>query len=320
MRNKRARLIYNPTSGREEMKKRLPDILTILEKGGLETSCHATEGDGDATLAAAKAVENGFDVVIAAGGDGTIHEVVNGLANKENRPSLGIIPLGTTNDLARALRIPRNWEKATELIVRGERETIDVGQVNDQYFINIAGGGSMTELTYEVPSKLKTVLGQLAYYMKGLEMLPRFRPIHLTIQSEERQFDGEAMLFLVSNSNSVGGFEKLAPNASINDGVVDVIILKKCNLADFVRVATLALRGEHIHDKHVVYFQTKQMNIFSPDYTQLNLDGEFGGTLPCTISVLPSHLDIFVDKTGNPADEKYNLENEARTNDETDET
>lgn len=298
MKRKRARLIYNPTSGREEGKKRLPDLLAVLEKGGFETSCHATEGDGDAADAAALAVEHEFDVVIAAGGDGTIHEVINGLADQERRPSLGIIPLGTTNDFARALGIPRHWRKAAELIVRGHQEVIDLGKVNDRYFINIAGGGSMTELTYEVPSKLKTVLGQLAYYMKGLEKLPRLRPIHLKIESKEQRFDGEAMLFLVANSNSVGGFEKLAPDARMNDGLLDVLILKKCHLADFVRAVTLALRGEHIHDKNVIYFQTDHMEIYSPDYTQLNLDGELGGTLPCHVSVLPSHLHIFTDQTG----------------------
>lgn len=305
MKYKRARLIYNPTSGREEMKKRLPDILAILDKGGLETSCHATEGEGDAIAAAAQAVEHEFDIVIAAGGDGTIYEVINGLSGKEHRPTLGILPLGTTNDFARAVGIPRNWEEAAKLIVKGHRMSIDVGKVNDRYFINIAGGGSLTELSYEVPSKLKTILGQLAYYMKGLEMLPRLRPIHLKVSSHEQQFDDEAMLFLIANSNTVGGFEKLAPKASIQDGLLDVLILKKCNLAEFVRIVTMALRGEHIHDKHLIYFQTNRMEIVSSDFTQLNLDGELGGNLPCTVSVLPSHLHLFVDKTAYAKDSNF---------------
>src|SRR5688572_3088864 len=113
----RARLIYNPTSGREEMKKKLPEILQRLEQGGIETSTHATIGEGDAVLAAADAVERGFDIIIAAGGDGTLYEVINGMAEKENRPKLGIIPLGTTNDFARALGIPKYWEFACDLIV-----------------------------------------------------------------------------------------------------------------------------------------------------------------------------------------------------------
>lgn len=295
---KRARLIYNPTSGREEMRRRLPDVLQRLERGGLETSTHMTTGEGDATLAAAEAVERGFDVIIAAGGDGTLYEVINGMAEKENRPPLGILPLGTTNDFARALCIPRNWEAACDLIVRGHTQAIDVGKVNQRYFINIAGGGSLTELTYEVPSKLKTVLGQLAYYMKGIEKLPRLKPIEAFIKSEDRDLHEEIMMFLIANSNSVGGFEKLSPDASLHDGLLDVFILKKCNLAEFIRVLTLALRGEHFSDPNLIYFKTRSIQITSPDYVQLNLDGEFGGTLPCEVSVLPSHLHIFVDKAG----------------------
>jgi diacylglycerol kinase (ATP) len=296
---KRARLIYNPSSGREEMKKKLPDILQRLERGGLETSTHATIGEGDATLAAAEAVERGFDVIIAAGGDGTLNEVINGMAEKKDRPLLGIMPLGTTNDFARALSIPKKWEAACDIIIRQYSSPIDVGKVNQRYFINIAGGGSMTELTYEVPSKMKTMIGQLAYYMKGLEKLPRLKPIELYIKSPEMDLHENVMLFLIANSNSVGGFERLAPDASLNDGLFDVFILKKCNLGEFIRVVTAALRGEHINDPNVIYYQTNSIQVTSPDYVQVNLDGEFGGTLPCVFSVLPSHINIIVDETGN---------------------
>ncbi|MCZ8516273.1 diacylglycerol kinase [Paenibacillus filicis] len=298
VRPKRARLIYNPTSGREEMKRRLPEILQRLERGGLETSTHATIGEGDASLAAAEAIARGFDVIIAAGGDGTLYEVVNGMAEKEHRPPLGIIPLGTTNDFARALNIPRNWEGAVDVILKQHATVIDVGKMNKRYFINIAGGGSLTELTYEVPSKLKTMIGQMAYYMKGLEKLPRLRPIELYIQTEEGDLHEEVMLFLISNSNSVGGFERLAPDASLSDGLFDVLILKKCNLAEFIRVVSLALRGEHLDDPNIIYLQTQHIQVTSPDYVQINLDGEFGGTLPCLFTNLPQHLHIFVDETG----------------------
>lgn len=294
----RARLIYNPTSGREEMKKKLSEILQRLEQGGIETSTHATIGEGDATLAASDAVDRGFDIIIAAGGDGTLYEVINGMAGKGNRPKLGIIPLGTTNDFARALGIPKYWEFACDLIVAQHTRAIDVGKANQRYFINIAGGGSMTELTYEVPSKLKTMIGQLAYYMKGLEKLPRLRPIEVYVKSPEFEGHEDVMLFLVANSNSVGGFEKLAPLASLDDGLLDVIMLRKCNLAEFLRIASMALRGEHVNDPHIIYFRTSELQITTPDYVQLNLDGEFGGTMPVKFSVLPSHLDIIVDETG----------------------
>lgn len=296
---KRARLIYNPSSGREEMRRRLPDILQKLDRSGIETSCYATTGEGDAMLAAAAAAERDYDMIIAAGGDGTLYEVVNGMASKPNRPPLGIIPVGTTNDFARAMNIPRNWDYACDLIIQQYKKTIDVGVANDRYFINIAGGGSLTDLTYDVPSKLKTMIGQLAYYMKGMEKMTRLRPTVLKFDAEGvGQFHDEYMMFLICNSNSVGGFERLAPNSLLDDGLLDVILVTKCNLAEFIRLVSLALRGEHLQDPHVIHFQTKRLHVETPDYVQINLDGEYGGVLPCTFSILPGHLQIFSDETG----------------------
>ncbi|MDP4105598.1 MAG: diacylglycerol kinase [Bacillota bacterium] len=291
---KRARLIYNPTSGREILKRNLPDILQKLEIAGYEASCHATTGAGDATNAAKVAVEREYDVVIAAGGDGTIHEVVNGIAEQKFRPRLGIIPGGTTNDFARALQIPRDIGAAVDIIVKGDTIPVDIGRINDKYFINIAGGGRITELTYEVPSKLKTMLGQLAYYLKGMEMLPSINATDLRIEYDGKLFEGEVMLFLVGLTNSIGGFEKLAPDSSINDGLFSLLILKKINLADFIRIATLALRGEHVNDPNVIYTQANHIKVKSMEKVQLNLDGEFGGLLPAEFENLYRHLEVFV--------------------------
>ena len=291
---KRARIIYNPTSGREIFKKHIAEVLHKLETAGYETSCHATTGEGDATTAARLAVERRYELVVAAGGDGTINEVVNGLAEQEYRPKLGIIPTGTTNDFARALQIPREIEAAVDIIVRGDTIPVDIGRINEKYFINIAGGGRLTELTYEVPSKLKTVLGQLAYYLKGIEMLPSIRSTEVSIEYDGKLFEGEAMLFLVSLTNSVGGFEKLAPDSSINDGMFSLLILKKANLADFIRIATLAIRGEHVNDPSVIYTQANRIKVQSTEKVQLNLDGEFGGFLPAEFVNLYRHLEVFV--------------------------
>ena len=299
----RARLIYNPTSGREEIRRRLPAILQRLERGGIETSCHATEGESDAVLAASEAVRRGFDLVIAAGGDGTLNEVVSGLSIHDRRPTLGILPLGTTNDFARAHGIPKLWTDACDLIVRGYTRQVDVGKADDKYFINIAGGGSLTELTYEVPSKLKTMVGQLAYYMKGLEKITRLHPVRMKITASgtdgKIEINEELMLFLIANSNSVAGFDRLAPDASTNDGLFDVLALRKCNLGEFIRIATMVMRGEVVkNDPHFIYFQSDRITVESDDRVQLNLDGEFGGTLPCTFSILPSHLKVIMDEYG----------------------
>ncbi|MCA0173682.1 diacylglycerol kinase [Bacillus sp. RAR_GA_16] len=305
---KRARLIYNPTSGREQVKRSLPYILERLEKNGYETSAHATTCEGDATEAARIAVERRFDLVIAAGGDGTIYEVINGIAEQPYRPKMGIIPVGTTNDFARAIGVPRTIEGAMDVLCNGLEMPIDIGRVNEHYFINIAGGGRLTELTYEVPSKLKTMLGQLAYYMKGIEMLPSIRPARTRIEYDGKLFEGEIMLFLVSNSNSIGGFEKLAPHASLNDGLFDLMILKKTNIAEFIRIASSALRGDHINDPNVVYKKASHIKVESVDKMQLNLDGEYGGPLPAEFTNLYRHITMIVPKE---TSEKHTNEEEA---------
>ncbi|WP_087974682.1 diacylglycerol kinase [Oceanobacillus rekensis] len=290
----KARIIYNPTSGREAVKKSLPTILEKFEVAGYETSTHATTSEGDAIKAARTAVERGYDLIVAAGGDGTINEVINGLAEQDHRPRLGIIPAGTTNDFARALHISRDIQKAVDIILSGKSMLLDIGKVNEHYFINIAGGGKLTELTYDVPSKLKTVIGQLAYYIRGIEMLPSLKPSNVKIEYDGEILEEDIMLFLVSNSNSVGGFEKLAPDAKMNDGYFDLLILRKTNLAEFIQIATLALRGEHLKSKNIIYKQAKHIKVNTDEKMQLNIDGEYGGLLPGEFINLQQHIEFCV--------------------------
>ena len=188
MKQKRARLIYNPTSGQEIMKKNVAEVLDILEGAGFEASAFQTTPDeNSAKNEATRAAKAGFDLVIAAGGDGTINEVVSGIAPLKNRPQMAVIPTGTTNDFARALKIPRgNPVEAAKVIAKNQTLQMDIGRAYaDKYFINIAAAGSFTELTYNsfnigvpfteltysVPSRLKTVLGYLAYLVKGAELV-----------------------------------------------------------------------------------------------------------------------------------------------------
>lgn len=292
---KKARIIYNPTSGREAFKKHLPEVLEKLEIAGYETSCHATTGAGDATTAAIAAVERGFDLIIACGGDGTLNEVVGGVSQCENRPKIGLIPMGTTNDFARAVQIPRDVTEAVEIILKGDSIPVDVGLVNeDKYFINIAAGGRITELTYEVPSKMKTMLGQLAYYLKAVEMIPSIKSTHMNIKIDDEEFDGNAMMFLCALTNSVGGFEKLAPDASINDGLFTVLILKECSIPDFIKLASMALRGEHLSSDLIVYRKANRVEITTDETVHINLDGEYGGDAPVTFTNLKRHIEVIV--------------------------
>ncbi|WP_067839109.1 diacylglycerol kinase [Amphibacillus sediminis] len=312
---KRARIIYNPTSGREAFKGKLPDVLKRFEQAGYETSAHATTCPGDATKAARLAVARHFDLVVAVGGDGTLNEVVSGISEANYRPRLGIIPAGTTNDFARALSIPRSIDKAIDVILAGHTCKLDVGRVNEHYFVNIAGGGKLTEVSYEVPSKLKTMLGQLAYFMKGIEMLPRLRPIYTRIEYDGQVFEDEIMLFLVANTNSVGGFEKLAPHATMDDGLFDLLVLRKSNLAEFVRIVSQATRGAHYSDPKVFHTRAREIKIYTDEKMQLNIDGEYGGLLPAEFLNLQQHIEYFI-----PTPEQAQLQIESSNETETPES
>lgn len=293
---KRARVIYNPTSGRELVKRQLPYILERLEKAGYEASAHATTGEGCAKRAARNAIDRKIDLVIAAGGDGTIFEVVNGLAEQDYRPKLGIIPAGTTNDFARALKIPRDIKRACDILCDGHSAPIDIGKVGEKYFVNVAAGGALTELTYEVPSKLKTMMGQLAYYIKGIEKLPFITPKKIKIEYDGQIYQGEIMLFFVCNTKSVGGFERLAAMSEIDDGLFDLIIVEKMPLPKFVRLGILAYREKHLKHAKVKYFKAKKINIQVEKDMPLNLDGEYGGKLPGDFENLQRHFNIMVPK------------------------
>src|SRR5699024_828974 len=157
---------------------------------------------------------------------------------------------------------------------------LDIGQVNDHYFVNIAGGGDLTELTYDVPSKMKAAIGQLAYYIKGIEKLPSLKPVSTTIEYDDQVYEGDIMLFLSANTNSGGGFDTLAPGALIDDGYFDLIILNKTNLPEFLRIAWLGMRGQHIENDNIIYTQAKRIKVTPKEKMLLNIDGDFGGELP----------------------------------------
>lgn len=295
---RRARLIYNPTSGNESMKRAVADILNVMEQAGFESSAFQTTPEPLSALhEAARVTEAGFDLVVAAGGDGTINEVVNGIAPYEKRPDMAIIPAGTTNDYARALAIPREDPvEAAKIILKDQRLKMDIGQANDKYFMNIAGGGMMTELTYGVPSEIKSMFGYLAYVIKGAEMLPAIRTEQMHLEFEDGTYDGPASMFLLGLTNSIGGFEQVVPDASLGDGKFSLLIVKTANIANFLKLLAKVLNGgKHVNDANVIYTQTDFLKVSweAEDPMKINLDGEYGGDAPMTLRNLKQHITMY---------------------------
>ncbi|MCL0329698.1 diacylglycerol kinase [Apilactobacillus xinyiensis] len=301
---KRARVIYNPTSGREALKQNMIDILNVFEKAGYETSAYATTPEkNSAQNEATRAAKAGFDLIVAAGGDGTINEVVNGIAFLEHRPKMAIIPAGTTNDFARALHIPReNPVDAAKIVLKDQTFNMDIGKAGNKYFMNIAGGGLLTELTYDVPSNLKTIFGYLAYLVKGAELLPRIKPIDMNLEYDGGKFEGKASIFLLAMTNSIGGLERIVPDASLDDGNFTMIIVKTSNIIEILQLLAKVLSGgRHINDSRIIYKKTSKL-IARPvnDKMQINLDGEYGGDAPMEFVNLKQHIEMYANLDSMP--------------------
>jgi len=303
---KKARFIYNPSSGQEIIKRFIADILDKLEGYGYEASAfQTTPEDKSAQNEAARATKAGFDLIVVAGGDGTINEVVNGISPYKKRPKLAIVPVGTTNDFARALKIPRNKPlEAIDIIGKKQFLNIDVGLATTSddkgtYFINIAAGGALTELTYSVPSHLKTAFGYLAYLSKGAELLPRMKCAPVKVYHDQGIFEGEISMFFAALTNSVGGFEKIAPDAQLDDGLFTLILVKTDNFFELMALLAMVVNGsgKHMDDVNVEYIKSSSVEI-EPVNTEhpllINLDGEYGGKSPVKFDNLKGHIQMFV--------------------------
>ncbi|HEY9576769.1 MAG TPA: YegS/Rv2252/BmrU family lipid kinase [Pseudobacillus sp.] len=291
---KKAMIIANPSSGKEEAGSYVGKVQQQLERISCDTDVRLTEKEGDATAFAAEACTNKYDVVISIGGDGTLNETINGLAEKEHRPALGIIPLGTINDFARALGVPLDPEEAIAVIGGNKLQNTDIGKINDRYFLNIIALGGIAESTADVSSGQKTILGSFAYFLEGAKTLVNKTPFDVAITADEQQWEGEALLFLAALTNSVGGFENMAPEARANDGKLHCFIIKDIALPKLVRVIANLLKGELKKDPDILYFQTSQVTISSSVLLKANVDGDTGEEVPLTLQVLKEHINVFV--------------------------
>lgn len=298
---KRARIIYNPSSGREAVKRELPDILEVYESAGYETSAFQTTPEPlSAQKEAARCSEEGVDLIIAAGGDGTIHEVISGIAEKEYRPTIAIIPAGTTNDYARALQIPRNnLVEAAKLIHQQESIYMDIGKVktedSEDYFVNIGAMGNLVSVTFDVTPQLKTIFGYLAYVIKGAELLPSVRAVPLKIDYEGGSYEGATTLVFVALSSTVGGFSNIVPDKVLGDGKFSLIIVKKANPFELMQLASKLLTdGSHLNSPHVIHKQTDfvDIEVLNESRLMINLDGEYGGDAPVRFENLNHHVEV----------------------------
>lgn len=287
MSQKKLRLIYNPFAGRRRLVSELDDVIRIFQEGGYEVCIHRTESPKDIEQTAAQSQD--VDTLVIAGGDGSIHQAVNGLMkiDEQKRPVLGILPVGTANDLAYALKLPKARAEACKVINRDKIFEMDLGMVNERYFVNVASAGLLTDVSPLVDIHMKNSLGQLAYYLKGLETLPSFRPFHVEFEHDGHMYSEDALLILAVNGLSVGGFKQLVPMASLSDGKLDFLIVKLSGWPETMRLLLKAVGRGKVKSDKVVQFQTEYLRITCDRESSSDLDGEWGPNSPWEIKIGP---------------------------------
>ncbi|WP_054942496.1 diacylglycerol/lipid kinase family protein [Paenibacillus ihuae] len=289
-----AMIIINPTSGKEEGPAHITMVEEILRAKGYEITINETQKAGDATSFCIAACEEGYELVVSIGGDGTLHEVINGLGGQLHRPKLGIIPLGTVNDFARAIGLPLVPEEAIKALASSSTRAVDAGRLNDRLFINVVAAGAIAESVSSVTSEDKSKLGALAYFKEGIKELTGNTAHHLTITHDGEIWEGDSPLFIAALTNSVGGFERLAPGAAVDDGLIHCFIIKDLTILSTLTASISLLLGNLSNHKDVIYFTARSVTVQSSDSMRTNVDGEEGPALPIRLSVLPHYIEVIV--------------------------
>ena len=217
--------------------------------------------------------------------------MVNAMAKQGISLPIGILPVGTANDFSKFLGIPFDVEKACKQIISSTVTTVDLGSINDKYFVNVASTGLFTDVSQKTDVNLKNTIGKLAYYLKGLEELPNFRPLKVKISSEQVNFDGTMYLMLIFNGKTAGNFN-LATRADATDGMLDVIVFKAVQIYELIPLFIKVLKGEHLDSDKVIYFKTDRLHIECNEDIVTDIDGEKGPDFPLDIKCIKGGLKI----------------------------
>jgi diacylglycerol kinase (ATP) len=267
-RKKIAIVMHGARAGQDPLR----DMVAWVREQGHEVSPHVTWEQGDAERLTRDSVAAGADVVIAAGGDGTVHQVVNGLAGCE--VPLGILPLGTANDFARQVGIPEEVDQAMDLILHGSPTIIDTATVNGRRFLNVSSGGIGAEATTETSEEAKDALGFLAYAITAVRKLADPTPWRGSFMTSRGNFECDFVAFSVGNARASGGGAFMTPRASVVDGLLDLCVIENMPRAELARLAVHIRKGEHLDDAGVHYVKAESVLVRASRPVPTTLDGE----------------------------------------------
>ena len=272
-------VVVRPQASAEEMEQ-LRASVKRLRGAGHEVRVRLTFEEGDGEGFAREAAEAGADVVVAAGGDGTINEVVNGLGPAARRPRFAVVPLGTANDFAVGLGVPAEIGAAMSVAVDGHALPIDLPIVNERYFLNVSTGGFGAEATEQAAPESKRLLGGWAYVVTGARQFVDLRPVSGRFEAEGQLLtEMDFLLFAVGNAKQTGGGSMLTPRAELNDGRLDLLVVRAVPRVDFLSLLPDLRSGTHLESPDILYAQASSFVISTEHTLSVNADGEpFRGT------------------------------------------
>lgn len=292
----RVYVIVNPAAGRGRARRAWQTVAPALRDAGLAYDEVLEDRPQLATPLAEAAARRGYDIVVAAGGDGTVHEVVNGLmaAEETARPALAIIPGGTGNDFARAVGVSKDPLTAGRLLLSGVRRRVDIGQVNERYFASIAGVGFDAEVAHKVNTWPKWIGGTTVYLAAILRMLATFSPVPATVTLDGQAHAVPMFLLAAANSPWYAGGMYMAPPARLDDGMLEVILAGDLTKLETLRVLPKVFSGEHLKHPKVSHTSAREIRVESEIPLWIHADGETVGRAPAVFRVIPRALDVIV--------------------------
>ena len=275
---KKAYFLVNLVAGKAVINKKLGKVIDIFVKEDFEVTVHTTQSGDDAAVQAVYACENGYDLLVVTGGDGTLSQCLQGVMGCGKKLPIGYIPAGSTNDFAKSLGIPSDQFKAARLITKGRPALCDVGGFNGGYFSYVAAFGAFTNITYETSQKVKNVFGHAAYIAGGAAHLGSIKAKPMRIQYEGNTIEGNFVYGMVTNTASVAGMINMK-NFLLDDGIFEVTLIRKPKNAAELGKTALALLKNDMTDKNIVFFRTNEVTVtnLSDKPFSWTRDGEYGG-------------------------------------------
>jgi YegS/Rv2252/BmrU family lipid kinase len=286
-------IIFNPAAGQAgSLQGDLEASCDLLNEYGWQVELRPTQAAGDGTRIAREAAQAGYDAVIAAGGDGTINEIVNGLAGSQT--ALGVLPVGTVNVWAREIGLPLQPRATTEALLRTHVRSIDLGRAGDRYFLLMAGVGFDAAVVNEVRGDEKKRLGALAYVLRAINLGMRFQGIRVRLTLDGVVLRRRVLLVVLGNTQLYGGVLKITARASIDDGLLDVCVINGNNLLDAPLRVLLILLQRHSLDPRLEYHRARTIRIESRRPLPVQVDGDVIGHTPMTIEAVPGALRVLL--------------------------